>query len=110
MGASMVYQLGLRSLPMAGIKTDKMFVLSGFLNNSSAVYDYLETANDHICQDVYIYHGSQDTLVEEPWGRATFEQLKKTEKIANLQYKTLPFPHELNAKEMHDISDWLFPK
>lgn len=77
----MAYQLGLRHLPeKCDVKVDKVFALSGFINENSIVYEYLEGKNEEqqgsvSSPDVFIYHGNYDGLVPEAWGKTTYRQL-----------------------------------
>ena len=106
MGSVMAYHMGLKYVPenYKDIKVSKVFGLSGFLAKDSQI---LKQANLENAPEVFIYHGDMDPLVPETWGRQTYCNLKKWG-LSDITYETGRFGHELNRKELHHLSKWLF--
>ncbi|KAK6182263.1 hypothetical protein SNE40_009983 [Patella caerulea] len=81
------------------------FVLSGFLNTGSAVYDSVKKSTNEM-PPLFYCHGQADPLVKYEWGEKTCNQLKSLGVTTN--FNSFPkLSHELDKKELHMLRDWI---
>ncbi|XP_020664125.3 lysophospholipase-like protein 1 isoform X1 [Pogona vitticeps] len=104
MGGGMALHLAYRYHPdVAGV-----FVLSGFLNKNSAVYQALKKDGKEF-PELFQCHGTADELVLYSWGDETNKILKSLG--VTTTFVTLPnLCHELNRSELEKLQAWILKK
>ncbi|XP_052056922.1 lysophospholipase-like protein 1 [Apodemus sylvaticus] len=104
MGACMAMHLAYRNHPdVAGV-----FVLSGFLNKASAVYQDLQQG-DRTLPELFQCHGTADELVLHAWGEETNSKLKSLG-VSTTFYSLPNVYHELNKTELESLKSWILMK
>lgn len=104
MGACMAMHLAYRNHPdMAGV-----FVLSGFLNKESAVYQDLQQGG-RMLPELFQCHGTADELVLHAWGEETNSKLKSLG-VSTMFYSLPNVYHELNKTELESLKSWILMK
>ncbi|XP_052039116.1 lysophospholipase-like protein 1 [Apodemus sylvaticus] len=103
-GACMAMHLAYRNHPdVAGV-----FVLSGFLNKASAVYQDLQQG-DRTLPELFQCHGTADELVLHVWGEETNSKLKSLG-VSTTFYSLPNVYHELNKTELESLKSWILMK
>nr|BAE28604.1 unnamed protein product [Mus musculus] len=104
MGGCMAMHLAYRSHPdVAGV-----FVLSGFLNKASVVYQDLQQGG-RMLPELFQCHGSADNLVQHAWGKETNSKLKSLG--VSTTFHSLPnLNHELNKTELEKLKSWILTR
>ncbi|ESP01609.1 hypothetical protein LOTGIDRAFT_180286 [Lottia gigantea] len=81
------------------------FVLSGFLNTGSSVYDAVQAAKIPV-PPLFYAHGKDDELVHYDWGVNTYEQLKKLG-VKGEFHSFDNLSHSLYRKELDLVKKWI---
>lgn len=104
MGGCMAMHLAYRKHPgLAGV-----FVLSGFLNKASAVYQDLQQGG-RVFPELFQCHGTADDLVLHAWGEETNSNLKSLG--VSTTFHSLPdVYHELSRTELERLKSWILTK
>ncbi|XP_032771444.1 lysophospholipase-like protein 1 [Rattus rattus] len=104
MGGCMAMHLAYRKHPgVAGV-----FVLSGFLNKASAVYQDLQQGG-RAFPELFQCHGTADDLVLHAWGEETNSNLKSLG--VSTTFHSLPdVYHELSRTELERLKSWILTK
>ncbi|XP_031193839.1 lysophospholipase-like protein 1 isoform X2 [Mastomys coucha] len=104
MGSCMAMHLAYRNHPdVAGV-----FVLSGFLNKESAVYQDLQQGGRTL-PELFQCHGTADELVLHSWGEETSSKLKSLG--VTTTFHSLPnVYHEISKTEMERLKSWILTK
>ncbi|XP_028615868.1 lysophospholipase-like protein 1 [Grammomys surdaster] len=104
MGGCMAMHLAYRNHPdVAGV-----FVLSGFLNKASAVYQDLQQGG-HVYPELFQCHGTADQLVLHSWGEETNSKLKSLG-VSTTFHSLSNVYHELNKAELERLKSWILTK
>ncbi|XP_036609333.1 lysophospholipase-like protein 1 [Trichosurus vulpecula] len=104
MGGCMALHLAFRKhRDLAGV-----FVLSSFLNKTSAVYQALQK-NEGTLPELFQCHGTTDELVLHSWGEETNSILKSLG--VNTTFHSFPnLYHELSRSELEKLKSWVLEK
>ncbi|XP_027727680.1 lysophospholipase-like protein 1 isoform X1 [Vombatus ursinus] len=104
MGGCMALHLAFRKhRDLAGV-----FVLSGFLNKTSAVYQALQK-NEGTLPELFQCHGTTDELVLHSWGEETNSILKSLG--VSTTFHSIPnLYHELSRSELEKLKSWVLEK
>lgn len=102
MGGALALHSGYRFFPRAA----GVFTLSSFLNDTSAVYDFLKSNDDTQKPPLFMCHGNRDSLVDLSWGQNTFQELKKlgVDGEFHVIHNAM---HELKKTEILKLIDWI---
>ncbi|XP_020837910.1 lysophospholipase-like protein 1 [Phascolarctos cinereus] len=104
MGGCMALHLAFRKHhDLAGV-----FVLSSFLNKTSAVYQALQK-NEGTLPELFQCHGTTDELVLHSWGEETNSILKSLG--VSTTFHSFPnLYHELSRSELEKLKSWVLEK
>lgn len=96
-GGAVAYETALSyELPLAGLMT---------MSTYFATADTIDRSEANQQLPVYIFHGTQDTMVPEVLGQQALETL--TGMGYQVEYKNYPMPHSIHPDQIVDISNWL---